>query len=471
MPDAPVLVPGGGHWGMATHDASIDETRSDAGRVWPSSRVAWYTVGVLAVTTMFAELDRNVITLLVQSIKRDFVLTDSEISYLLGFTFVLIYSIIGLPLSLLIDRFNRKVLLSVGLTVWSCATAFCGVAQGFWQLAIGRMVMGAGESVNAPTAFSILADLFPKERLPRGIAVMQLGLTCSAGLSLLIGAYVIHALSGVEPIHVPVIGVIRNWQLVFIAVGLPGLLVAIFFQATVPEPLRHGTLHKNLSKVPLVEAVKFLVGRREIFLWMFLGLAVGSINGQTNSWNAPFFERTYSWGPVTYGHYMGMISLITGPIGLFSGVFLVEYFSNKKQPDAPMKVIVISRILGLPFSILGPLMPDPWLALIAAVLGSFMVAVGGACQNAALQIVTPNQMRGQVTALFLFMFFVVGALGPSVVAWITDYGFHNDAMLRYSLAITHGVLGPVSLIFVFLTYRPWTREVIRLRDLELGKAS
>jgi MFS family permease len=110
-------------------------------------------------------------------------------------------------------------------------------------------------------------------------------------------------------------------------------------------------------------------------------------------------------------------------------------------------------------------MPNPWLALGSAVIVTFTIALGGASQNAALQIVTPNQMRGQVTALFLFMFFVVGALGPSVVAWITDYGFHNDAALRYSLAITHGALGPISLVFVFLTYRPWTREVIRLREV------
>ncbi|HKJ74798.1 MAG TPA: MFS transporter [Alphaproteobacteria bacterium] len=442
---------------------------SDAGRVWPAPRVAWYSVGVLALTVMFAELDRGIIQLLVQSIKRDFLLTDTQISYLLGFTFILIYSIIGLPLSLLIDRFNRKVILSVGLAVWSVATVFCGMAQNFWALAFGRMMLGAGESVNAPTGFSLLADLFPKERLPRAIAVMQLGLTCAAGLSLIIGAYVIQSLASVPPIHIPGVGLIRNWQMVFIVVGVPGLLVALLMAKTVPEPARLGTYHKNLSKVPLVDAIKFLANKWPIFLPMFLGLALSSINGQTNTWNAPFFERTYGWGPVTYGHIMGLVSLIVSPIGLFSGVWLVERYARQQRPDAPMRVIVISRLVGIPFAILGPLMPSPWLALGMAVVGNFMVAFGGASQNAALQIVTPNQMRGQVTALYLFMFFVVGAAGPTVVAWITDYVFHNEAALRYSLSITHSVLGPISLVCVLLSYRPWTREVIRLKELELGK--
>ena len=459
---------------MATQGAGVggdgSDVGSDAGRVWPSPRVAWYTVGVLAFTAMFAELDRNILSLLVQPVKQDFAISDTEMSYLLGIFFVIIYSVIGLPLSPLIDRFNRKVILSIGLSVWSLASVFCGMAQNFWQFAFGRMMLGAGESMNAPTTFSILADLFPKERLPRGIAVMQLGLTMSQGLSLLFGAFVISSVMGLPPIHVPGIGLIRNWQMVLIAVGVPGLIVAAIMAKTVPEPVRHRLAGQAQSNIPIIEALRFLVSKREIFLPMFLGLAFGSLSLQTAVWNAEFFRRTYDWGPVTYGQTMGIASLIVGPIGLFGGVFLVEHFSNRKLADAPMRVIVISRALGLPFSILGPLMPNPWLALGMTLAASLTIGLGGACQNAVLQIVTPNQMRGQVTALYLFMFFFVGAFGPTVVALITDYGFHDEAALRYSLSIAHGVLGAISFIFVLLMYRPWTQEAIRLGSLERSAA-
>ena len=460
--------------GLAVEGASRadnGETGSEAERVWPSPRVAWYTVGILGLSAMFAELDRNILSLLVQPVKQDFAISDTEMSYLLGVFFIIVYSVIGLPLSPLIDRFNRKVILSIGLTVWSLATVFCGMTQNFWQFAVGRMLLGAGESVNAPTSFSILADLFPKERLPRGIAVMQLGLTFSSGFALLFGAFVISMVMGVPPIHVPGIGLIRNWQMVFIAVGVPGLIVAFVMAKTVPEPVRHKIKGQAQSNVPILEAFRFLASSKAIFLPMFLGLAFGSLSAQTAVWNAAFFQRTYGWGPVTYGQIMGISALIIGPIGLFSGVWLVERFSKQKRADAPMRVIVISRALGLPFSILGPLMPNPWLALGMALVGNFTIGLGGACQNAALQIVTPNQMRGQVTALYLFMYFVVGALGPTVVAWITDYGFHDESALRYSLSIAHGVLGSISFIFVLLTYRPWTNEVIRLRDLELARST
>src|SRR5512139_54192 len=139
---------------------------------YPPPRQAWYTVGVLAVVTTFALLDQNILVLLIQQIKADFQLTDSQAGLLLGPTQAIFYALVAVPFSRYIDRWTRKWIIAGGLIVWSLATAASGLAANFTQLFVARVVVGAGESVNGPTAYSMVADSFPRHRLPRAVAAL-----------------------------------------------------------------------------------------------------------------------------------------------------------------------------------------------------------------------------------------------------------------------------------------------------------
>jgi MFS family permease len=444
---------------VAVAEESIASTRGVA-----LPRAAWYTVFVLALTVMFAQIDVTIMSLLVRPIKADLQLSDMQVSFLLGAAFAIFYTFIGLPAARFVDRNARTKILAAGLAVWSMATAFCGLAQNYWQLFVSRVMVGAGESVNMPATFSLLADLFPRERLPRAIAVMQLGLVAGNSFSLILGGVVVHLLANISPIEIDGVGVIRGWQLVFIAVGLPGVLVALLLWTTVPEPARRGTRAGDAEKVPLREVIAYLAAHWRVFAPMFVGLAIGALAIGARQWLPEFYRRTYGWEPSYVGIVTGISGILFSLLGIFLGVVLVERLTAQRRDDAPLRVVVIARSIGIPAGILGPLMPDPWLAVAMEGVATMAIGMGGASQNAALQIVTPNRMRGQVTALYLFLFSVVGmGLGPTVVASLTQYVLQSEDMLRYALMATAAIVGPTSLFIIFLGIKPYVREVAHLR--------
>src|SRR5690606_24285597 len=157
-----------------------------------------------------------------------------------GFAFTFFYVMVGPPMSRVTDRGIRKRIIAGGLAIWSLATALCGLAQNFWGLFFGRALVGGGESVNGPASFSMIADVIPRESLPRAFAILNAGVMGGMALSLVLGGVLIGLVANVAPIPVPGIGVIRNWQLVFMIVGIPGLLVSLLILITVPEPKRKG---------------------------------------------------------------------------------------------------------------------------------------------------------------------------------------------------------------------------------------
>lgn len=436
-----------------------------AAEPWPQPRTAWYAISVFALALMFAQLDLGIMSLLVQPIKRDLRLTDTEMSLLLGLAFVLFYMFIGLPLARFVDTRTRKLILATGITVWSLATAGCGLAQNFWQLFACRVGIGAGESINGPATYSMIADYFPKDRLPRAIAVLQLGFIAGGGMSLLIGAFVIHLLADLGDIPVAGIGIVRNWQVVFFLVGLPGLLVALLM-LTVPEPRRRGRVMQGPAKaMPMLLVVRYLLLNWRVFGPMYLGLACSAtILAATNLWQAAFFQRTFGWTAPQFGLAAGLLSLLVSPIGLVIGTRLNDRFARAGRDDANMRVLLVAQLVRVPAAILAPLMPNPFLALAFVGVTQASAMIGAPSQNAALQVITPNEMRGQVTALYLFVFTVVGtAVGPTVVALITDYVFASPQQIGYAMALAAGVLGPIGAVTYGLGVAPYGRAAAELR--------
>jgi len=416
----------------------------------------WYTVYVLAIVSMLAQIDRGVISLLVQPMKRDLGLTDTEVSLLVGFAFTFFYVVVGPPMSRVTDRGVRKYVIAGGLAVWSFATALCGLAQNFWGLFFGRALVGGGESVNGPASFSMIADVIPRDRLPRAFAILNAGVMGGMALSLVIGGALIGLLANVEPFVLPGVGLIRNWQLVFMIVGIPGLIVALLILFTVPEPRRMGG--KKPGGYPFSEVLRFVAGQRAIHLPLLFGVLLMSIQSYgLGAWVPAFYERTYGWGPAVAGPLLGSVSLGASFLGLFIGTRLAEWL-GRRSDDANLRVLFLAQLMSVPFGILGPLMPSPWLALGCGALAAVFGVMGGPAYNAAIQLATPNEMRGQVNAMYLFTLSAVGgALGPTLVALITDNIAGSEDQLRYVMAGLRMVLGPLSVALIWLAVAPYGR--------------
>jgi MFS family permease len=449
----------------AVEAESLDKPSSQ--QPWPSPARAWYATAIFAVALMFAFLDRGIIALLVEPIKRDFELSDFQISLLMGFAIVAFNAFVAVPVSRFVDIWPRNIILTVGITFWSLMTALCGLAQNFIQLFLFRMGIGVGEIVHGPATYSMMADYFPREKLPRAIAVMQLGFIAGNGAALLLGAFVIQMLLGVDSWRIPGTDLaIRNWQLVFIIVGLPGLIVAALMM-TVKEPPRRGRTVKLKKPMPLRHVLRYLWGHKRLYAPQFLALAISAVESSgVRAWQPVFFQRTYDWSPQKAGTVLGTILIVAAPFGLWAATKLTEHFA-KTRDDANLRVVAIAYTLSPIFAITGPLMPNPWLAAAFAGLAT-MIGIGGAVpQNAALQSVTPNEMRGQVTALYLFVFSVIGmGLGPTFIAVFTDYVMGDENLLRYALAVSAGVMMPIAAFTMWKGVKPYGEAITDIKRRE-----
>ena len=433
--------------------------------IWPSPTRAYYTVFMLAIAVAFAEIDRTAMQLLVQPIKQTFHLSDSSMGFLLGPAFALLYAAFGVSTAWLIDRYNRKSVLAGALALWSAASVCCGLAQSFVQIATARLFLGAAESPNGPAIFSLLADSFPRKHLTRGIALMQLGITLGTGFSLIMTGVLIAVLMKLPPIHIAGIGAIRWWQLVFIAIGAPGLIAAAVLALTVKEPARHG--QGAQTKVGKGKAIGYMVAHWKIFAPFMGSSAIGGLAFGVITWTAAFYQRTYGWTGAEYGIRYGLVSLIATPIGLFLGAWIYERFVSKGRHDAAMRVVVVGRLIGLPAMLLMPLMPNAWLALAMSAVNLMVLGGTGACTNSILQIISPNRMRGQITAIFFLFYNLVGqGLSPWFIGLFTDLVLKDESHLRYALLAAQVLFTPASLFVLWLGMKPYAREVAAIAATE-----
>jgi MFS family permease len=436
---------------------------------WPDRTRAWYAVGVFALALMFNFLDRQIMTLLIGPIKSDLSLSDTEISVLIGFAFVSFYVLVGIPISRLVDSYSRRLIIGVGVASWSVMTALCGLANNFWQLFVARVGVGVGESCNGPATYSMLSDLFPREKLPKAIAVLSFGFMFGSGLAYVVGGTVIQMVMSRPDVTLPLIGTLRPWQLAFILVGLPGLVVAALV-ATIREPARRGFASGDGSArrkaLPVRQIIRFLRDNASAYGPLFLGTGLKALLAFGSSvWVPELMVRKFGWAIGDIGLALGLILIVVAPLGLLCGGALAERLAKAGHADANLRVVLLASIGLIPTSILFPLMPSATLMLALMAVNTFIGSLGPGPQNAALQVITPNPMRGQVTALFLAVFNLVGfGLGPMFVALLTDHVFGADRFLPYSLALTAAILGPVAAFVIWRGMKPYGESVVRARS-------
>jgi MFS family permease len=444
----------------------------EAGQVvtadYPSAREAWYCVFALALAVMVNFLDRGILTLLVEPIKRDLHLSDVQMSLIMGFAFSFFYTLLGLPIARLVDRNSRKLILTAGITIWCLMTMLCGLATNFWQLFLARAGLGVGETTSGPSAYSLLSDYFPPQRLPRAISFMSMGFVCGTGLALILGAWIISFVARHPAVSLPVVGQLHGWQTVLMLVGLPGLLVAAIM-ASVREPPRRGGAASQPE--PLLTIFRFTARHRAVYLPLFIGLGMRSAQMfATQMWGPAFYGRTYGWSPSQVGYVSGLSVFAAMPIGLALGGWLAERYWRRGVHDGNIRVVVIATLVSVPCGIAGPLMPSPWLAVGCLLLATLTGMMAVSPENAAIQTVTPNRLRGQISFLFLFMMNVLGmGLGPLFVGALSQYVF-GEPHIRMALSAAAMVLGiPAAFIF-WRAMRPYGQVVASGAALEEAAA-
>ncbi len=453
---------------MVEHPAPPAESQT----AYPPAAQGWYVVGILTVAYVFSFLDRQILALLVQPIKRDLVLSDTQMSLLMGLAFAIFYTVLGIPIGRLADRHSRRAIIAAGITIWCLMTAACGLARTYTQLFLARIGVGVGEATLTPAALSLISDYFPRDKRGRAISFYTMGISVGAGIAMVVGGQIIHYVSSAPPVSLPVIGTLYAWQTVFLVVGLPGLVIAALM-ITVREPARRGLVRikrddGTLSEdVPLKTVIEYLWARRKTYGSHFLGMSVVTILGYAYfSWIPTMFVRTWDYTIEDISRNYGIIMLICGPLGVNGGGWLADRLYGKGYKDGHMRAVLIGCAALIPFSVLVPLMPTPALALAALVPASIGGGIVSATGAAALMMIAPNQLRGQASALYYFVINLLGlTVGPTAVALVTDFVFGTDSALRYSIAIVSAVAGAGAVAVLFYCLAHYARSMVEAENL------
>lgn len=421
------------------------------GSISKSSVYTWYVVLLCMLAYIFSFIDRQILALMIEPIKADLNLTDTQFSLLHGLAFSLFYAFMGLPLAYIADRFSRPKLISIGIIFWSLATAFCGLSKNFVQLFLSRMGVGIGEAALSPAAYSMFSDMFSKEKLGRAVAVYSIGSFVGGGIAFLVGGYVIGLLKDTSLIDVPFFGMLKAWQMAFIIVGLPGIFIGLLFILTVKEPKRKGqrlNAHGEVEKVSFKSSFSFISKHRKTFTCHYLGFTFYAMALYClTSWTPAFYMRKYGMTPTEAGYMLGSVLLVANTLGVFCAGWLNDWFVKKGRKDAPMITGVIG-ITGLILPIMFFTQVEPlWLSVTLLVPAMFFASFPMPISTTAMQMLAPNQLRAQISAIFLLISNLVAVgIGTTLVALITDRIFENPLMVGMSLSI----VGAISCVVAFL---------------------
>lgn len=446
---------------------TAEENRSGLTDDFPRPAYAWYVVVVLTMGYIFSFLDRQILALLIEPIRETLDISDTQISLLLGLAFGIFYTLLGIPIGRLADRRSRRAIIATGITIWCLMTAACGLARNFGQLFLARIGVGVGEAALNPSAFSLISDYFPRERRGRAISFYNMGVSLGAGLAMIVGGQVIAYAFDAPPVTLPIVGELYAWQTVFIAVGLPGLLIAALM-VTVREPKRRdklrvtadsGTISEDVS---VKETVRFLAKRWRTYGTHFLGMSVVTILGYGFLfWIPTMFVRTWGWSIPEVSLAYGTVVLIVGPLGVNFGGWCADRMYANGYRDAHMRMTLIGSILLVVSSALVPLMPTPELAIAMLIPATIGGAIPTATGAAALMMIAPNQLRAQTTAVYYFAINVLGlTIGSTAIALVTDYVFGDDAALRYSITIVSLGGGIFAIGFLVANLKHYRTSVI-----------
>jgi len=426
----------------------------------PNLARAWYSVGVLFAVYILSFIDRQMVNLLVDPIRADLHVSDTQVSLLQGFAFAVFYTFMGLPIAWAADNYRRPAIIGAGLFLWSVMTAACGMARSFSALFLARIGVGVGEATLSPAAYSFIADAFPRDKVVRAVGIFASAQSVGGGVALIVGGAVVASVS--QPGHaglvLPLIGALKPWQAAFMIVGLAGLPF-LALVATLSDPPRRAAAAETAD---MGAFLAHLGGTRRFLFFVLGGQVFTTIAGYSSqSWFVAMFVRVHGLPIAKAGLIVGSAIAVFGTLGLLLAARFSEMLAQRGRRDGVM--------LAMSFGALGIVVGNLVLAQgsFAAGIVGMMIMVGSnasaAIIPATLQLTTPGRLRARVTAFMLFVLNLLGlGLGPTIVAATTDYVFHDPKAVGSSVALVGTVCGLVAALLFRLGCRPYLRALDRM---------
>lgn len=433
-------------------------TLSDPAAATRGVLTGWPMVAVFSVYAFISFVDREVITLIVEPLQRDLDLTDFQVSLLLGPAFGVFYALAGLPMGWLLDRYSRRWITASAVAFWGLATTLSGASSHFFQLFLTRMGIGLGESALSPAAHSMISEQMPREKLSTTLSVYTAGAYIGGGFAVAAGAWLVHAISQLDSISVPLLGEIRPWQFVFLIVGLPTILmapVALLLKEADPKSRVHATT---------AAAAGPTFGQLLRQQWLlFLGLPFGF--AATNvlvcaykAWTPTYLIRTFEWDVAAAGMAFGIQQAVAGVLGLILSGWIVDRLYGGGMKDAHVRWHLLTLVISCPTMVWALNSGSPWLFLALSTPFWLLAYSYVGYAAAALQIFAPSHLRGRIAALFIAFLAIVGAgIGPPLTGWFTDAVFHDKAKLGLSLTAVTVIWGPIALAVLWAVGRELKR--------------
>lgn len=399
-----------------------------------------FALAVFLAAYILSFVDRQILGLMVDPIRRDLGLSDLQIGLLQGVAFALLYATLGVPFGMSVDRWSRRNLIIGGVITWSISTALCGLAGSFATLFAARVLVGVGEATLSPAVHSYLSDAYPPHRLARAMAIYTLGITIGGGMALLIGGSVVGMIEAGGDTVLPLLGTLRPWQTTFLAVAAPGVLIAALF-AFIREPARTYKRENN-AQVPGIGAVmaNFWANRRAFLAIHLSSAAFGIYGNGITGWYPSLLIRSHGFTAGEAGLWLGLVYLVCGSLGSIAGGRLSERLALAGRADANLRVVTIAAAAVIVPATLAPLMPSAALVLLVFAPACFLYYTYFACATAAIQLASPPAMRGTNSALFLLTNALVGlSVGMLAVPMADRFVFGGTGQLGYPLALIAAV--------------------------------
>lgn len=373
----------------------------------------------------FNVADRQILSVLAQPVKEDLGLSDTQMGLLLGLTFALLYSILGIPMARWADRRVRTHLIALGLAFWAAMTALSGFARSFAQLALARVGVGIGEASYMPAAYSLLSDHFPAERRATALGILHVGPALGILVGNVAGGWLAENF---------------GWRTAFFVLGGPGILAAVLFHHFVREPAREH-LPQGAGTDSTLQVMRYLWSRRS-FGWLIASAAIHGFSGYgSGMWLAVFMIRVHDLSVAQAGLVLGPIAGLVAGVGALLGGRLADVLA-RRDVRWNCWISALGSILALPLWATFLLAPTLLLALLAYVPAALLNSLYLGPTNAMLQGVARPRMRAMSAALTMLLINLIGmGLGPLVVGALNDQlaPTLGDEAVRYSLLAMMGV--------------------------------
>lgn len=432
---------------------SVDVPAACDEQDWPAPTIAWTWVAVLVLAYICSYIDRQILSLMVDHVKADLDITDSQFGMLHGLSFAMLYCVAGLPLGGLVDRYPRRNIIIAGVLAWSVMTALCGASRQFLHLFLARVGVGVGEATLSPSSYSLLADCFDKHRLGLALSVFFAGGGIGAGVAFMLGGSLIAWIDSMMPFSLPLLGAMKTWQVVFLVVALPGLPIALIITA-LSEPARKGRVAMAVAP-SWGSVVAFLAARWRFMVPFLAGIScVAAVSLGGLSWLPASFMRSYGMDAGEVGLLLGIVMIVAIPLGLLSGAWITALLNKLNFRDAALLVATVSSIVMLGAALLMYFANGKTQMTIASFLAMTMAALPIGIAAATLQTMVPNEMRGRSGALLLLCQNGVGmVLGPLIPGLLNDrFLSGNPAGIGTALSITLICFAAGAAIFLAIAY-------------------